>query len=137
MAALSIVVRFAFEGVHRWPDAPQDKPEAYLTLPHRHLFHVEAVKDVSHEERDIEIIAFRREMLQTCIEVYGGPHDFSCETMARALLDQYKLRSCRVMEDNENGAEVRADVKLMVNIDAQKVTDMIVPHLLDHLRDQQ
>lgn len=107
MTSLSIVVRFSFEGFHRWPDAPQDKEERYLVNVHRHMFYVEGIKDVSHEERDIEIIALRREMLQHCLTYFVEPHTHSCETMARALLETYELRSCRVMEDNENGAEVR------------------------------
>ena len=60
---LSIIVRFTFSGIHHWPGAPQDVEEQYLVVPHRHLFHVEAVKAVTHEERDIEFIALQRQMI--------------------------------------------------------------------------
>ncbi len=111
MAGVAIVVRLQFEGVHYWPDAPLDKPEHYLRHAHRHVFHVEAVKRVTHEERDIEIIAFKREMLAFCEERFGkgtGAHPFSCETLARILLEEFGLQRCSVLEDNENGAEVTA-----------------------------
>ena len=108
MAALAIVMRFTFEGVHSWPGAPQTVREKYLAHPHRHLFHVEAVKAVSHAERDIEIIALKNSMQRFCVENLGGPHDHSCETMALTLLTHFGLQRCRVLEDNENGAEVTA-----------------------------
>lgn len=115
MAILAIVVRFSFEGIHSWPGAPQDLPEAYLAQPHRHMFYVHAVKNVLHEERQIEIIALRREMLEFCIDVFGGgesaggPHFMSCETMARRLFEKFNLAVCRVLEDDENGALILQD----------------------------
>lgn len=108
MASIRVVVRFSFEGVHSWPGAPAHLPEAYLRHPHRHMFHVEATQTVTHTERDVEIIALRRKMECYCVQHFSGPHGGSCEAMALALLVQFNLHSCRVLEDNENGAEVEA-----------------------------
>lgn len=103
---LAVVVRFRFEGVHSWPDCPlQDV--AFLRDPHRHEFHVEAVKLVEHEDRDVEIIMLKRAMQVWC-QAFRGPHTMSCESMARQLVDAFLLQRCRVLEDGENGAEVTA-----------------------------
>jgi len=109
MARVDIVVRLQFEGMHYWPGAPQDKPEAYLVHPHRHVFHVEATRLVMHDDREIEIIAFKREIKEFCEVNYGaGFHTLSCEMMAKEILRVFRLSRCSVLEDGENGAEVTA-----------------------------
>lgn len=108
MASVSVIARFTFEGVHSWPDCPEGGPTPYLRHPHRHLFHVEAVKPVAHDERDVEFIALRRHMLAFCEVQLVGPHHLSCESMARQLLGTFGLSRCSVSEDGENGAEVCA-----------------------------
>lgn len=107
---IHIIVRFQFEGIHSWPGAPQDVHEAYLVYPHRHIFWVEATKRVDHEERAIEFIALKREMLAYAVD-WGvdGPHWMSCETMARIFLERFELQSCQVLEDGECGALVKRD----------------------------
>jgi hypothetical protein len=106
-ARVSIIVRFDFEGIHSWPDATA--PVAFLAFPHRHVFHVEAAKDVTHDDRQIEIIQFKKELSYYCRMHYAGPHLMSCEMMARELLMLFGLRYCRVLEDGENGAEAVVD----------------------------
>lgn len=105
-----IVVRFQFEGWHCWPNAPS--PHEYLSHPHRHMFHVEAKKEVSHVDRDIEIIQLKRRIFNHCQEEWGPPEYgdlsdgvscLSCEAMALELCKQFQLSSCMVLEDNENG----------------------------------
>lgn len=108
MGQVTVVVRFAFEGIHSWPDAPPELNEAYLRHPHRHMFHVEAAKAVTHLNRDVEIIALRRDMEAHCQWAFAGPHHKSCELMAAELLSHFELVRCQVLEDGENGAEVRA-----------------------------
>jgi hypothetical protein len=108
----SIVVTFQFEGFHCWPNAPEEF--RYLGKVHRHMFHVRAVKEVKHNERDIEFIKFKREMEQYACDAFGTLQagsetnyqatTYSCETMAEKLIEVFQLRSCQVMEDNENGA---------------------------------
>lgn len=104
---IRVIVRFQFEAVHRWQDAPREIAESYLSFPHRHMFHVEAVKPVNHVDREIEFIGFRREMFEHCGKEYGfGVQSASCEKIAVDLLERFNLEKCRVFEDNENGAEV-------------------------------
>ena len=43
------IVRFTFEGFHRWPDASGVR--AYLASDHRHLFHVCVKLETFHDER--------------------------------------------------------------------------------------
>ena len=108
MAKLAIVVRFQFIGIHSWPDAPANQ-ESYLAYPHRHVFHVEAVLDVTHTERDVEFIALKEAMIEHCKHKgFEGPHNLSCELMAMKLLNRFELRRGRGFEGNENGAEVTA-----------------------------
>ena len=107
--SIKIIVRFSFEGIHCWPAAPDHLREAYLRHPHRHMFHVEATKVVTHTERDIEIIALKNAMQDYCLTSLKGPHTLSCEAMALALLEYFGLCCCRVLEDDENGAEVSCE----------------------------
>jgi len=101
-----IVVKFQFEGVHHWPDC-NIKEVYFLGNPHRHLFHVTATKKVEHENREIEIIRFKRRMLEWVNETYKGQLGaMSCESIASKLLKVFSLDSCVVLEDGENGAMV-------------------------------
>jgi hypothetical protein len=102
-----ILCRFQVEGFHRWPEAPGDV--VFLSYEHRHVFHVQATKEVAGDDREIEFISFGRRMRERTIEVYG--QDFgarSCEQIARWLLEEFDLYSCEVTEDGENGAIVFA-----------------------------
>lgn len=101
-----IIMRFQFEAIHCWPDAGISL-SAYLMHPHRHIFHVEAKKSVSHENRDIEFIEYGR-IMKKWAEKLVCNMDWSCEKYAMEFIKQFDLVSCRVMEDNENGAEVEA-----------------------------
>jgi hypothetical protein len=113
---LQIVVRFQFEGWHRWPKAPPK--HSYLSHPHRHMFHVEARKTVTDVDREIEIIEFKRNMYLYCSGEWGtddsgAVHDAvssdSCETIAKDLCERFALDSCVVLEDGENGAEYKPE----------------------------
>lgn len=104
-----IKVKLQIAGVHRWPAA--DSPEySYLQHPHRHVFHIEATKQVSHDDRDIEIISFKRQIFEYLINKYWNGTlkmcDFdtlSCEAIGRELLNTFALSTVEVLEDNENG----------------------------------
>lgn len=109
-----IVVRLQFEGMHRWPDAPP--ASSYLAIPHRHMFHIEAEKEVPAPDRSIEFITLKHKIEAALsaqfpnIESYGF-HDFgnwSCEMIARWLVELFRLRRCVVFEDGENGGGVEA-----------------------------
>jgi hypothetical protein len=109
-----IIVRFQVEGLHCWPEAEALAPQvAFLSSPHRHIFHIEAKKTVTHDDRDIEIIMFKREMQDYLSRNFfneeGNMCDFesrSCEMLANDLLEAFDLDECTVLEDNENGAVV-------------------------------
>lgn len=109
-----IIVKLQVEGVHFWPDAKTKLPEvAYLSSPHRHIFHVTVTKAVTHEDRDIEIIMFKRELqdyfqrnfFDTSLQLvnFGAR---SCETIAKDLVEAFDLDIAEVLEDGENGAAV-------------------------------
>lgn len=108
---ITIVVRFQLEGIHRWKDAEEKEPEVdFLSFPHRHMFHFEIRKVVNHDDRDIEIILFKRAVMEYLIEKYGSPCDFdtkSCEMLAQEVADKFECFSAQVMEDNENGALIQ------------------------------
>ena len=114
MPKTNIVVKLQVEGIHNWPEARIKIPQmGFLSSLHRHIFFITAKKVVSHNERDVEIIMFKREIFDYLQRNYFdkdlsccnfGPR--SCETLAQDLLEAYDLQYCEVLEDNENGAEI-------------------------------
>lgn len=105
----SIVINLTVEGLHRWPTCNIDDV-GFLRAQHRHIFHVCCKKTVSHLNRDIEIICFKREVKAYLENKYGTPCcDFgtmSCEMIAEELVTIFSLSYCSVLEDGENGAEI-------------------------------
>lgn len=102
-----IVVNLRVEGFHRWPAAPDDVN--FLRVRHRHLFHIRVMKSVTHGDRDIEIIKFKREVEDRLASKYGVTCEFgtmSCEHIAEWLLNEFKAVSVEVLEDGENGGLV-------------------------------
>ena len=105
-------VTFQKEGFHCYPAAGTDerlKDVSFLQYKHRHIFHFRVDIEVFHNERDIEIILFKRfceDMLGNKIEL----NNKSCETLATEMAEQigakYPNRKLKisVSEDNENGA---------------------------------
>jgi len=111
----NIIITLQVEGLHRW-DGVIQKPELrevhFLAYPHRHIFHITAKKEVSHDDRDIEIIMMKRNVLAYLekhfynidmdIFDFGG---MSCEMIANTLATVFGFNYVSVMEDGENGAE--------------------------------
>lgn len=106
-----IVINLAVEGFHNWPEAREVFPEVgFLSDRHRHMFTIKAVKAVTHTDRDVEIIMFKREMEAYIESKYGRPAEFgrcSCEDLCQELLTQFDLAEVEVLEDGENGARVQ------------------------------
>ena len=107
-----IIVRLPIEGTHQWKGCGIEEVK-FLANEHRHIFYIEAKKRVSHLDRDIEIIQFKRSIIDYLLERYydNATHychfgNMSCEMIAQELIEQFGLCSCAVMEDNENGAEI-------------------------------
>jgi hypothetical protein len=110
----NVIVRLEVDGLHCWPAAKEVFPEvSFLSDPHRHIFHITLKKAVYHDDRDVEFIMFKRDVLEYLRDAYylelQRTHDFgarSCEMIARELLTEFECEYVSVFEDNENGAEV-------------------------------
>ncbi len=108
-----LTIKLRVPGLHHWPDAPH--PVSYLAFVHRHLFHIEASKEVTDADREVEFILFQNEVDRWLAAYFKrqpcGSYDFgtmSCEQLAIMLISGLKLTRCRVAEDGENGATVFA-----------------------------
>lgn len=106
-----IVISLQVEGLHFWESCDL-KEVMFLKNKHRHIFHIKCKKEVSHADRETEIILFKRKIvdfLHLTFDNGSGVLDFdgmSCEMIASVLVGKFNLHSCEVLEDNENGAEV-------------------------------
>jgi hypothetical protein len=115
-----IYVKFQKEGIHKYPAALTDPKLAtgdeydvsFLGYPHRHIFHFKVWISVTHDDRDIEFIQFKR-WLENLYKDGTLQLDFkSCEMMSEDLYNQisskYPGRSVRIdiSEDDENGAYI-------------------------------
>lgn len=106
-----IWVTFQKEGMHCYPKAP--KGVEFLKHPHRHMFHFNVKIEVTHNDRDIEFILFKRELVDAFESGVLKLDHKSCEMMAEdliAYLDRnYPGRDIvvNVSEDGENGAELK------------------------------
>ena len=116
-----IWVTFSKEGVHKYPAALTDANLAtgdeydvsFLGYPHRHIFQFKVWIGVTHNDRDIEFIQFKRWLEN----LYTGSIlqlDYkSCEMMSDELYDQiskkYPNREVwiEVSEDGENGSFIK------------------------------
>lgn len=114
MTHTGIIVNIQIEGLHCWPDADKLRPEVgFLSNIHRHIFHICAKKLVQHDDRDIEIIMFKRAIQDYLIKKYYDVNaslcvfdNRSCEMIAHELMKQFDCYYVSVLEDNENGAEI-------------------------------
>ena len=119
-AKRSIWVTFTKEGIHKYPAALEDPALAtgdeydvsFLGYPHRHTFHFKVQIQVTHNDRDIEFIQFKR-WLES---LYAGDIlqlDYkSCEMIADDLYKQISSKYpgrfvvIDVAEDGENGCSI-------------------------------
>ena len=110
----NIIVKLQVDGTHSFPKAGELFPEVkFLADTHRHMFHITCKKRVNHDDRDVEFIMFKRDILDYLHKKYYMEkirvHQFghqSCEMIARELYNKFDLEYCSVFEDNENGAEI-------------------------------
>lgn len=110
-----IVVRFQMDGTHYWKDCPI-KEVAFLRDNHHHTFFFELKKSVSHDDRDIELIKWKRDIQDylnlhyydanaRCL-VFGG---MSCEMIAKELCQRFGCEEVSVFEDNIVGGVVKKE----------------------------
>jgi len=115
----NIIINLSVEGTHCFPAAKEVFPDvAFLSNPHRHIFHICCKKAVSHLDRDIEIIRFKRSVLAYLNKTYGTSimtdvnyrhlefGSKSCEMICEELLEKFNLEYVSVLEDLENGSEI-------------------------------
>lgn len=105
--SISVFARTQFEATHSWPECPIEEV-AYLRDEHRHVFHIEAHKQVTHDDRDTEFIVLKHRMEELLEEMFPDHKmgSTSCEMLAIRLIGTLGLSKCMVSEDNENGATV-------------------------------
>jgi len=118
-----IWVTFCKEGIHCYPAAATDSNLAtgdqydvsFLANPHRHIFHFRVWLSVTHNDRDVEFIQFKRWLEQLYSSAQGvlSLDHKSCEMMSDELYDtisqKYPDREVwiEVSEDGENGSFIK------------------------------
>jgi hypothetical protein len=116
-----IWVTFRKEGIHKYPAALTDPTLAtgdeydvsFLGYPHRHTFHFKVWISVTHDDRDIEFIQFKRWLEKLYAEGTLQLDYKSCEMMSGDLFDtisdKYPGREVwiEVSEDGENGSFIK------------------------------
>jgi hypothetical protein len=116
-----IWVTFQKEGMHKYPAALTDSNLAtgdeydvsFLGYPHRHIFHFKVWISVTHDDRDIEFIQFKRWLLNLYKDATLSLDFKSCEMMSSDLYDvisqKYPNREVwiEVSEDGENGSFIK------------------------------
>ena len=114
----NVIVNLTVSGVHNWRDMPDTEslsPVSFLKRDHMHVFHIQAKKSVSHNDRDVEIILLKEKIIKFlrlkfeddsngCDILYFGSR--SCEDIAEILVEELELYYCSVLEDGNFGAEV-------------------------------
>ncbi len=118
-----IWVTFRKEGIHKYPAAATDPNLAtgdqydvsFLANPHRHIFHFRVWLSVTHNDRDVEFIQFKRwleQLYSSSLNILSLDHK-SCEMMSDELYDtisqKYPNREVwiEVSEDGENGSFIK------------------------------
>ena len=88
----SIRIRTEFEGYHFYPGAGDIDPRIkFLEYPHRHLFKVEVVMTVDHQDRELEFYLCKW-ALEEFIES-GDQNHKSCEMIADDILENHLIPS--------------------------------------------
>ena len=118
-----IWVKFAREGIHKYPAALEDPAlktgdeydVSFLGYPHRHMFHFQVWISVTHNDRDIEFIQFKRWLEKLYDEKTLQLNFRSCEMMSEDLYEKIHARYpgrevwIEISEDGENGAILKWD----------------------------
>ena len=118
-----IWVTFRKEGIHCYPAAATDPNLAtgdqydvsFLANPHRHIFHFRVWLGVTHNDRDVEFIQFKRWLEQLYSSAQGvlSLDHKSCEMMSDDLYNIIALKYpnrevwIEVSEDGENGSFIK------------------------------
>ena len=116
-----IWVTFRKEGIHKYP-AALDSPAlatgdeydvSFLGYPHRHIFHFKVWISVTHNDRDIEFIQFKRWLEKLYNDATLSLDYKSCEMMSDDLYGMISTKYpgrevwIEVSEDGENGSFIK------------------------------
>lgn len=116
-----IWVTFRKEGIHKYPFADKDPKLAtgdeydvsFLGYTHRHIFHFRVWISVTHNDRDIEFIQFKRWLENLYDNKTLQLNNKSCEMMSDDLFttisQKYPGREVHIeiSEDGENGSFIK------------------------------
>ena len=107
-------VRTQFDAVHQWFDAKG--AVKFLKHPHHHRFMVTVwVQQSQKIDRDIEYLTLKMLLDEYLIEMQWSESDFSCEYMAKTILEflkeLYPKRQAKVevTEDGFDGALLESE----------------------------
>lgn len=103
-----VLTKNNIEGFHEWSNAPEKV--SFLRNQHRHIFNIYCTFEVTHADRQIEIIMKQWEIEEYLKNKYGSPCLFgglSCEHIAAELLQKFEAVEVKVLEDEAGGAIVR------------------------------
>jgi len=115
-----IWVTFQREGIHKYPGADTDPNLAtgdeydvsFLGFPHRHIFHFKVAIQVTHNDRDIEFIQFKRWLENSfksgVMQLDHKSCEMICDDLYEFIANRYPNRDIEitVSEDGENGATI-------------------------------
>ena len=115
-----IWVTFQREGIHKYPGADTDPKLAtgdeydvsFLGYPHRHIFHFTVAIQVTHNDRDIEFIQFKRWLENSfksgVMQLDHKSCEMICDDLYEFIASRYPDRDIEitVSEDGENGATI-------------------------------
>jgi hypothetical protein len=116
-----IWVTFQKEGMHKYPAALTDPALAtgdeydvsFLGYPHRHIFHFKVWLGITHNDRDVEFIQFKRWLLNLYKDATLSLDFKSCEMISDDLYAQISQKYpdrevwIEVSEDGENGSFIK------------------------------
>lgn len=116
-----IWVTFQKEGIHKYPFADKDPKLAtgdeydvsFLAVAHRHIFHFKVWISVTHNDRDIEFIQFKRWLENLYNNKTLQLNNKSCEMMSDDLYAQIRAKYptreiwIEISEDGENGSFIQ------------------------------
>ena len=119
-AKRSIWVTLRKEGIHLYPAAKDDPALAtggwddvsFLGVAHRHIFHFKVQIQVTHNDRDIEFIQFKRWLESLYDDKVIELNHKSCEMISDDLYTQIAAKYpgrfvvIDVAEDGENGCQI-------------------------------
>ena len=109
-----IRVKHVVLGTHNWPEADEVFPEVgFLKHEHHHDFHIYVECDVLHQDREIEFILLRVDIMKI-LDAYPGKYikrfgHRSCEMIAENIKKKLKAKygnrhwKVSVFEDNIQG----------------------------------